>query len=226
MYTSLAGDLADLPKRQVSRVLQILSYREFTFVSNLLDAWAQLEGQHELWTLIRTCLIIPSRFKDERLLLVAKFLDSHPRLCEIALADSLLENDINPQQAWEFLKESVQQSVDKVLSIVRLASLIEGYNPEYSWKMLEQWADSEFEMRFAAAHIISHWKINFPERAQVIAAKLAADPNDEIATVATMNPTEPISPNILEDFIEENLIVKEELSDAIQNYQFAEDIWR
>ena len=199
IYKQLAADSDEFTRRKVSNVLRALAYQDEVFVESVFEEWRALHSRYRLWTLARTCLIIPGPLKDKRLSILTDLLENRTFFVLKAVVDALLEKDLQVRRAWSLLEELVSHSEANAARIPELASLIETRDQGLAWHVIEDWAVHErFELRLAAAHVVAHWKLLLPERSKPVLARLATQPNLEIAEYAVLTPVDPIPSSFFE----------------------------
>lgn len=203
VMTRLAADANKFTRREVSNVLRILCYRNIEFVAELLTEWISLSSPRRLWTLARTCMIIPRALKPQRIETLIFCLNYHIEEVQQAIVDVLQEGDISPREAWALMESLVVYSEDIATKLVPIATLIESRFSEISWEYIYRWAHhSRSNLRISAAYILTHWKTDFPEKAQPLLALLASDINYEVSYAAQLEPIAIVSRTFYEEVVE------------------------
>ncbi|MCB9418802.1 MAG: putative DNA binding domain-containing protein [Ardenticatenaceae bacterium] len=221
ILSKLAADKQPFTRRRVSQVVKELSYRKEEFAIDLLQIWATSESERRLWTLLRTCIIIPRKLKEYRLSIITNSLYTNHDILQNSFVDSIKEGDIQPKQGWTLLYELINYNAENANRINALAIILEHEAPEYSWRQIQEWVDSEkMDIRISAAHILSHWKLTSPEKAQPLLLSLSSDFNMEVSLAAQLKPFVSVPESLFqkeeEDFMEDEELVNEDNIDEEQ----------
>lgn len=187
IFTDLAADSDDYTRRAVSNVLRTVSYRRLDFVADLLKEWSSMESANRIWTLARTCFIIPRSLQDERVAILVDCIRDHSNITRNALEDALKNEDVAPNHAWSLMESLVDYDPHISSQLPLLVNVLENSFPDVSWERIDSWAShTSRELRLAAAHVLVSWKTDKPGKAQPLLNQLASDADSEIADAALM----------------------------------------
>lgn len=185
IYTNLAADSDVFTRREVTRVLRTISFRQLAYVASLLQHWSGLESENRLWTLSRSCFIISGLERDARLALLQQCVEQHEVATQRALADALTKDDITAPQTWLLLERLISGESAGSYLVSSLAVVLEGFDSEQAWKRLEAWAtDRHRRFRLAAAHVMVNLRNNRPDKADPLLAVLSLDDDIEVQLAA------------------------------------------
>lgn len=203
------------------------AYQHPSFVEEICAEWLDLPSIYRLFTLCKTCMIIPGPLREQRLGILAKLLVSHPEICQKALADALGGrpkearqratdiDELTPERVWRLLADLVLYDQDSYERIAPLAILAEYKSAELFWRTLSMWADpdADIRLRLAAALTVAHRRPIYPDKARALQAQLAGDDNPLVIAYAMTEPARPIPTDLFTIVVNAPLRSSEERSE-------------
>lgn len=191
LYTQLAADSARdyYTRREVSRTMRFLSYRNPDYVIGILADWSNQDNLNRKWTLARICMIIKKQIWEQRAVHLADCLATQPKITAQALTDALNSNDLNVTQGWNMIRELVEYYPLVLSDMPILATVLEEVDSTFSWQCVERWCNhSNTNLRQVAALILVTWNSSKPEKAAPLLEKLQLDPDPNVVKIALLEP--------------------------------------
>lgn len=194
IYSTLSVDQDSFTRREVSRSLRSIAFTNPGFVLDLLKNWIILISERRIWTLVRSCFIIPSNHLSARFELIENCLKNHAATCQSALDDAINYDDLKINQAWSVIRMLVEQ-FDKnsnfdLINLPILANVLIKNAPEESWHVIQTWVEHpKIDIRLAAANILVSLKSDHIERVEPLLAKLTMDESLEVSEAASKEPS-------------------------------------